>query len=137
VTHGFGSAKPGQRTPEYVTYLSARKRCNCPTDKAYPNYGGRGVRFLYTSFEQFFADLGRRPPGRTASGKMALYSLDRFPNNDGNYEPGNCRWATTSEQAKNRRPQKRIVAEQRAEIIRLQQRITELENRYKDCSHDP
>ena len=60
----------------------------------YANYGGRGIKFLFTSFEQFFAELGPRPKGK---------SVDRI-NNDGHYEPGNVQWATRSEQRKNQRP---------------------------------
>jgi len=56
------------------------------------------------------AELGPRPPGMT--GKRATYTLDRFPNNDGHYEPGNVRWATVSEQAKNRRKRKSWNASQ-------------------------
>jgi hypothetical protein len=59
----------------------------------YRYYGGRGIKFLFTSFEQFLAELGPRPSGM---------SLDRIEN-DGNYEPGNVRWATRSEQVQNRR----------------------------------
>lgn len=89
-------------SPEYRIYLSAQARCSNPKDKAWEDYGARGIKFLFTSFAQFFAELGPRPAGDDARGK-ALYSLDRIEN-DGNYEPGNVRWATRSEQLKNRRP---------------------------------
>ena len=63
----------------------------------YANYGGRGItvcdRWL-NSFENFLADMGECPEG---------LSIDRFPDNDGNYEPRNCRWATAKEQQRNRR----------------------------------
>jgi hypothetical protein len=82
------------RTPEYRAYHAAKERCTNPNAVGWKDYGGRGIRFLYTSFEQFIAEVGRRPEGM---------SLDRI-DNDGNYEPGNCRWATWDVQALNKRP---------------------------------
>lgn len=83
-------------TPEYRVWHSMKQRCLNPTDANYPNYGGRGISICvrWLSFENFYEDMGKAPPG---------LSLDRFPDNDGNYEPGNCRWATVQEQANNRR----------------------------------
>jgi hypothetical protein len=66
----------------------------------YTNYGGRGIQFLFDSFEQFYAEIGPRPAGLT---------LDRI-HNDGHYEPGNVRWATRSEQNRNRRRWKKPCA---------------------------
>jgi hypothetical protein len=88
---------PGAR--EYQAYHSAKNRCNNPRNPGYKYYGGRGIRFLFTSFEQFFAELGPRPPG---------LSLDRI-DNDGNYEPGNARWAARSEQRRNQRRYTKII----------------------------
>lgn len=90
------AASLGQRHPvEYCAFHGAKQRCTNPRNKNFYLYGGRGIKFLFTSFEQFFYELGRCPKGR---------SLDRR-NNNGNYEPGNVRWATFKQQAKNRRPQ--------------------------------
>jgi hypothetical protein len=84
---------PHYGTREYKSYQMARQRCNNPKYDRYAGWGGRGIKFLFESFEDFFAELGPRPPGT---------SLDKI-NNDGNYEPGNVRWATPHEQQMNRR----------------------------------
>jgi hypothetical protein len=95
-----GMTLGGKQTPEYVAWHDAKQRCTNPNDaRHWKDYGGRGIKFLFTSFEQFFAELGSRPEGKT---------LDRI-NNDGNYEPGNVRWATQSEQNKNQRRRKQAA----------------------------
>lgn len=74
-----------------------KSRCNTPSSTGFEHYGGRGIRVCTAwenSFEAFFSDMGSRP----ASG----YSIDRIEV-DGNYEPGNCRWATKKTQSRNLR----------------------------------
>jgi hypothetical protein len=89
-------------TPEYVAYYGAKQRCTNPKGTSYKDYGGSGIKFLFTSFEQWFAELGPKPTPK--------HSGDRFPNNEGNYEPGNVRWATAKEQRENQRPRQRKAA---------------------------
>lgn len=95
-THGESNgAGVRPMTPEYTAWLHMRQRCNNPRVKDYKYYGGRGIKVCarWNSYEVFLADMGRKPKGR---------SLDRI-NNEGNYEPGNCRWATKLQQVANTR----------------------------------
>jgi hypothetical protein len=82
-------------TAEYRAYLHAKNRCNNPTNHAYADYGGRGIKCLLTSFKQFINHIGTKP--------SPDLELDRI-NNDGHYEVGNVRWATREQQQNNKRP---------------------------------
>jgi hypothetical protein len=88
VTHGLSDG------PEYHAWESARQRCTNSRNPAFKNYGGRGIQFLFRSFEEFLEELGLRPVGMT---------LDRI-DNQGHYEYGNVRWTTRLVQNSNKRP---------------------------------
>ena len=90
-THGM------KGTPEYSTWTGMLKRCRNPKHNSWKNYGGRGISVKFASFEEFFAEIGPKP--------SPDLSVDRI-DNDGNYESGNIRWATRSEQRMNTRPRK-------------------------------
>src|SRR5688572_8625559 len=106
VTHGHTVGRINSRT--YSTWRAMVTRCENPNTERFARYGGRGIKVCerWRVFDNFLADMGERPPNTT---------LDRFPNKDGHYEPGNCRWATAKQQAANRckpksRPQKAPIA---------------------------
>lgn len=89
-THGHGSS----RNPTYSKYQAMKQRCTNPKHKGWDRYGGRGIKVCdrwLESFESFLADMGESPAGM---------SIERIET-DGNYEPGNCKWATDQEQAEN------------------------------------
>jgi len=88
-THGmFGSTT-------YSSWQAMKTRCSNIFSKDYAAYGARGIVYCerWESFENFFEDMGTRPDGTT---------IDRYPDRYGDYEPGNCRWATLEEQAENK-----------------------------------
>lgn len=84
-------------SPEYAAWANMRDRCRNPNNHAYKNYGGRGIKVCkrWDKYENFLSDMGRRPSSK--------HSLDRYPDNDGDYKKSNCRWATVKEQGNNRR----------------------------------
>lgn len=98
-----GEARTGKETPEYRIWASMLSRCENLNHKLYPDYGARGIKVCnrWHIFENFLADIGRRPPG--VIGKRPIYTIDRI-DNDGDYEPGNVRWATWEQQNNNQRP---------------------------------
>lgn len=99
-----GCTSNGTRQREYIAWSSMFERCNNPNCKDYHNYGGRGIRICSRwsdSFIDFLSDMGPKPTSK--------HSLDRFPNKNGDYEPGNCRWATQIQQTNNIRKNRILV----------------------------
>ena len=100
--HGHSPFDSAKKSPTYRTWLSMSQRCTNPQATHFNRYGGRGLTVCerWRDFEAFLADMGHRP---------AQASIDRFPNSDGNYEPGNCRWATRKQQSLNRTNNRRLT----------------------------
>ncbi len=89
-----GHAKNGKLSGTYVSWSNMKRRCTNPNDNRFKTHGARGVTVCarWQSFSNFLADMGERPDG---------LSIERI-NVNGNYEPSNCKWATPTEQARNR-----------------------------------
>jgi hypothetical protein len=99
---------------EYQSWAGAKQRCFYPKHNEYHRYGGRGITMCQEWVENFTAFLsyvGQRP--------TPLHSLDRWPNKDGNYEPGNVRWATREEQGQN--TSKNVIVTYLGETMTLKQ----------------
>jgi hypothetical protein len=97
-----GHSVRGNRSRTYGVWAGMKQRCSNPKAIGYANYGGRGIKVCerWESFENFLADMGEAPGG--PRGNADHRSIDRI-DVEGNYEPGNCRWATQTEQIANRR----------------------------------
>lgn len=92
-----GESVNGKLSPEYSSYRHMKARCCIKTNKKYPSYGGRGIKICdrwLESFSNFLEDMGRKPSKECTLGRI---------DNDGNYEPSNCRWETPLQQANNKR----------------------------------
>lgn len=100
-TTQHGETRGRELSPEFRSWTSMRARCRDPNAINYHRYGGRGITVCdrWHSFSAFLEDMGRKP--------TPAHTIDRV-NNDGNYEPGNCRWATAKEQIANRPSRKGI-----------------------------
>ena len=94
ITHGHTTC--GKFSPEYRSYANAKQMFTNPKNPSFPNFGGRGVKFLFESFEQFFAEIGERPEPKN------MYTIALI-NSDGNFGPGNVAWVTKTEKRLYRR----------------------------------
>ena len=113
-----GHARGGRQTTEYSAWLGMKKRCTKPNNSRYGSYGGRGITVCkrwMDSFQAFLADMGLKP--------SPDLSIDRI-DNDGNYEPGNCRWATKEEQSSNKRRGRKHSSGYSAADIELWQEVS-------------
>jgi len=114
--HGRSTSK------EYVSWDAMNRRCGDPRNPQFKNYGGRGIKVCdrWQTFENFLADMGPRPPGT---------SLDRYPDNDGNYDPKNCKWSSRQEQQRNKRNNRKITINSQTKSVSAWADIFKISNK--------
>lgn len=123
-----GASTRDNRTPEYRAWENAKSRCYNPNHVSWKYYGKLGVKVCaewIDDFEAFLSYVGQRP--------SVQHSLDRYPDKDGNYEPGNVRWATDSEQIRNRRNS--LTVSVRGEVLCLKDAAAKYGVRYTDLAN--
>lgn len=122
--HGFSN-----NHPLYRTWMGMRERCTRPRNKMFPFYGARGIRVCkrWQSFAAFVSDMGEKP--------FPASTIERI-NNNGNYTPKNCRWATKSEQALNRRSNVRLTYDGRTQTVTEWAREIGVDSRVIFCRLD-
>lgn len=101
-----------RQSAEYTSWAGAISRCHTDTNPRWDHYGGKGIRVCEewrASYAAFLSYMGRRPTSK--------HSLDRYPNKNGNYEPGNCRWATNSQQCRNKHKNIWIIHEGKLTLL--------------------
>lgn len=126
-THGHSHAVNGNPTSEYRSWTSMRNRCSNPKGDKHLLYKDRGIKVCdrwQHSFETFLKDMGPRP--------SKGFTLDRI-DNDGNYEPSNCRWATKKEQSANRRSPTKM----QQEMNTLRHKLEQYETKFGKLEEEP
>lgn len=98
------------KTPEYRAWITMKNRCNNQNNQYYHRYGGRGIKYCerWELWENFYEDMGKRPSTK--------HSLDRIDNN-GDYTPENCRWATDLEQANNQEKNRNFTIDNKTQSV--------------------
>lgn len=106
-----GFRRKGEHQSEYKSWESMFERCCNKKHASYPRYGGRGIKICarWSEFKNFLADMGVKPTPK--------HTIDRYPNQEGNYEPENCRWATQKEQSRNKRNNVKVVYQGREMLL--------------------
>lgn len=102
-THGMSGA------PGYGSWKAMLNRCTNPDSKDWPRYGGKGIECRFEGFEHFLSVIGPKPSSE--------YTVDRYPNQKGHYEPGNVRWATHEQQQRNKRNNRMVTHEGRTQCM--------------------
>jgi hypothetical protein len=121
-THGHTR---GGITATYRAWVNMRNRCENPQSTQFAHYGERGIKVCerWHTYENFLADVGERPSPK--------HSLDRYPDVNGNYEPGNVRWATQTEQCRNRRNTRAVVRDDGARFSSIPEAADAVGGDYK------